>query len=209
MVWPMIFQFGDIKIVFDGLFRHLWRERDCEKTGKNEKLLDGKTFQINLKSNDKQSVNFFSDFHEYAMYCGIAWRETFQECFENITLHYSNCCILGVKAMLNSRETDRKKSAQCKVKSRHYKWLVLITENLLKNLTNFSTTHMRICVKDATPLVGYCSWINSMPKIRAFYMQALKLTLVFASLFFEAERNLETTDSSVLIRGQWPFPVTE
>ena len=72
MVWPMIFQFGDIKIVFDGLFRHLWRERDCEKTGKKEKLLDGKTFQINLKSNDKQSVNFFSDFHEYAMYCGIA-----------------------------------------------------------------------------------------------------------------------------------------
>ena len=143
------------------------------------------------------------------MYCGIAWRQKVQDCFEHITFHYSNCCILGVKTMLNSRETDRKKSAQCKVKSRHYKWLVLITENLLKNLTNFSTTHMRICVKDATPLVGYCSWINSMPKIRAFYMQALKLTLVFASLFFEAERNLETTDSSVLIRGQWPFPVTE
>ena len=40
-------------------------------------------------------------------------------------------------------------------------------------------------------------------------MQALKLTLVFASLFFEAERNLETADSSVLITGQWPFPVTE
>ena len=55
----MIFQFGDIKIVFDGLFRHLWRERDCEKTGKNEKLLDGKTFQINLKSNDKESESIF------------------------------------------------------------------------------------------------------------------------------------------------------
>ena len=33
--------------------------------------------------------------------------------------------------MLNNRETDRKKSAQYKVKSQHYKWL-------FKNLTNFS-----------------------------------------------------------------------
>ena len=151
-------------------------------------------------------------FFRFSWIRNVLWdrlKEKIQERFENITFHYSNCCILGVKTMLNSRETDRKKSAQCKVKSRHYKWLVLITENLLKNLTNFSTTHMRICVKDATPLVGYCSWINSMPKIRAFYMQALKLTLVFASLFFEAERNLETADSSVLITGQWPFPVTE
>ena len=30
-------------------------------------------------------------------------------------------------------------------------------------------------------------------------MQALKLTLVFASLLFEAERNLETPDSSVFV----------
>ena len=49
-----------------------------------------------------------------------------------------------------------------------------------------------------------------MPKIRAFYTQALKLTLVFASLFFEAERNLETPDSSVFVdQGAGAFPVTE
>ena len=41
--------------------------------------------------------------------------------------------------------------------------------------------------------------MNSMPKIRASYMQALKLNLVFASLLFEAERNLETPDSSVFV----------
>ena len=42
---------------------------------------------------------------------------------------------------------------------------------------------------------------------RAFYMQALKLTLVFASLFFEAERNLETPVSSVFIdQGAGAFP---
>ena len=118
-----------------------------------KKLLDGKTFQIILKRNDNQPESiFFSDFHEYAMYCGIAWRQTFQECFEFITFHYSNCCILSVKKTLNNRETDWMKSAQYKVKSLHYKWLLLITENHLKNLTNFSSTHEGICVKDATSL---------------------------------------------------------
>ena len=55
--------------------------------------------------------------------------------------------------MLNNSETDRKKSAQYRVKSRPYKWLLLITENLKKDLTNFSSTHVRICAKDATPLL--------------------------------------------------------
>ena len=86
-------------------------------------------------------------------------------------------------------ETDRNKSAQYKVKSRHYKWCLLETqprpqsfslkkwvgreklfpphpffkgkalgtrlletENIKKNATNFSSTHVRICIKDATPL---------------------------------------------------------
>ena len=46
-----------------------------------------------------------------------------------------------------------------------------------------------------------------MRKIRAFYMQGLKRTLVFVSLFFEAERNLETPDSSVFVdHGAGAFP---
>ena len=32
-------------------------------------------------------------FHQNAMYCEIAWTQTFQECFEFITVHQSNCCI--------------------------------------------------------------------------------------------------------------------
>ena len=53
---------------------------------------------------------FFSKiFMNTAMYCGIARRQTFQGCFEFITFHYSNCCILPVKTMLNNSETDRKK----------------------------------------------------------------------------------------------------
>ena len=75
-----------------------------------------------------------------------------------ITLHYSNYYILRVKTMLNDSDTDTKKSAQYRVKSRHYKWLLLITENLKENSTNFSSTHVRICVKDAIrPCNLYCS----------------------------------------------------
>ena len=40
------------------------------------------------------------------------------------------------------------------VKSRHYKWPLLITENLFKKSYQFlKLTHVRICVKDATPLI--------------------------------------------------------
>ena len=35
--------------------------------------------------------------------------------------------------MLNNSETDGNKSAQYKVKSRHFKWLLLRAENLFKN----------------------------------------------------------------------------
>ena len=52
----MIFQLSDIKVVFDRLF-DIYGGR--EKTEKNEKLLDGKTFQINLKRNDNQSESIF------------------------------------------------------------------------------------------------------------------------------------------------------
>ena len=65
-----------------------------------------------------------SVFHEY---CYVLWdhlRQTFQECFEFITFHYSNCCIIfRVKTVRNNSEIDRNKSAQHKVKSRYYKWL--------------------------------------------------------------------------------------
>ena len=60
-------------------------------------------------------VYFFSFFHEYAIHCGIVWRQTFQECFQFITFQYSNCCILRVKMMQNNSETDTNKSAQYKV----------------------------------------------------------------------------------------------
>ena len=75
-------------------------------------------------------TEILSVFHEYTLYCGIAWRQIFQECFEFITFHFSNCCIYRVKTMRNNNETDRNKSAQYKVKPRRYKWLLIITENL-------------------------------------------------------------------------------
>ena len=54
---------------------------------------------------------------------GIAWKQTFQECFEFLTCHYPNCCYF--------------RDAQDKVKSQHYKLLFPITENLLKKSYRF------------------------------------------------------------------------
>ena len=85
------------------------------------------------------------------MSCGIAWGQVFQECFKYFTFHYSNCFILRVKTMLNNSETDRNKSAQHQVKSGHYKWLLLMPENLWKKSYQVRT-RVRICLKDATPL---------------------------------------------------------
>ena len=60
-------------------------------------------------------------------------------------IHYPNCCILRVKTMRNNSKTDKNKSGQYKVKSRHYKWILLITENLfLKNPANFSSTLVKL-----------------------------------------------------------------
>ena len=55
-----------------------------------------------------------------------------------------------VKTMRNNSETERNTVLHhiCKDKSRHYKWLLLMTKNLFKkNPTNFSSTQVRICGK--------------------------------------------------------------
>ena len=90
----------------------------------------GKLYRQILKGMIISQGWFFSDFHECAMYCGIAWRQTFQECFESSS-----------KNDVEYSETEW-----------NHRWLSLVTENLSKNPVNFSSTHVRICVKDATPL---------------------------------------------------------
>ena len=54
----------------------------------------------------------------------------------------------------NDAEKQRDRQEHCsalkKDESRHYKWLLLITKNLLKSPTNFSMTHVRICGKGRT-----------------------------------------------------------
>ena len=77
-----------------------------------------------------------SVFYEYALYCGIAWRQTFQEWFEFITFHFSNCCIFRVKTMRKNSETESDKFAEYKFKLRHDKWLLRVTESL-KNPAHF------------------------------------------------------------------------
>ena len=84
-------------------------------------------------------------FHENAVYCGIARR---QKNFKNVSTYH----IPPLKLLMRyNSETDRNKSAQYKVRSRHNKWLLLITENLQKNPTNFSST----CAREYLPKVRY------------------------------------------------------
>ena len=96
--------------------------------------------------------------------------------------------------MLNNRETDRKKSAQYKVKSQHYKWLLLITENLFKNLTSFSSTQVRICVKDATTLIAIknSEAILYLDIFRRYFF-VCQLIIVFQFLHELKQRNSDVT----------------
>ena len=48
------------------------RERKKNLKEKNEKRLNGKPFKINLKGMIIRQGRVCSDFHEYAIYCGIA-----------------------------------------------------------------------------------------------------------------------------------------
>ena len=67
------------------------REREREKTKKMKKLLNRKIFQI--ISQGRVSV---SDFQEYSVLWDRLKAKFIQGCFEFITFHYSNCCILRV-----------------------------------------------------------------------------------------------------------------
>ena len=113
----------------------------------------------------------------------------------NLSHSTTHCCILSVETMLNNRETDRKKSAQYKVKSQHYKWLLLITENLLKNLTNFSSTDVRICVKDATPLIAIknCEAVLYLDVSRRYFF-VCQLIIVFQFLHELKQRVVTSLD---------------
>ena len=125
--------------------------------------MNGKTFQINLERNDYQSglilcgdkclrMNFPSPpsfFMKKQCIVGSPEGKHFKNVLKFITFHYSNCetCFFhSVKTMRNNSETstDRNKSAQYKIKSRHYKWLLLIAENVFKKSYQFHK--VRTCV---------------------------------------------------------------
>ena len=66
--------------------------------------------------------------------------------------------------MPNNNETDSNKYAQYKVKSQSYKWLLLITENLLKKLflaiNGEDATTLRISLKFRQKLYAYLKLMN-------------------------------------------------
>ena len=80
------------------------------KKGKNEKLLNGKAFEINPKGMKINQDQFFSDFHDYAI-CFVGSLEG--KHFKNVPTFYitfhnsnSNCSILRVKTMLKKRDIN-------------------------------------------------------------------------------------------------------
>ena len=155
----MISQLNNIKVVRDKLFRHLYVERKLNNEAfECENFPDIKILKGMLISQDRFFVatNVFTRISPVLL-CFLLKRNVLWDRLKaNISwiFHHSNCCLFGVKIMRNNSEIDRNKSAQYKVMSRHYKWLLLITENLSKKTPNdFSSTHVHICVKDALPLI--------------------------------------------------------
>ena len=101
--------------------------------------------------------------------------------------------------MLNNSETDRNKSAQYKVKSRHFKWLLLIAENLFKKSYQFLKSHVRIFVKDATPLLS-CSVQPCSVNSAGGTFLSLKVNLQYLTFFL-----LENFPHSFMILLQEPL----
>ena len=134
-VWSTISHLSDINVVFDKRFR--------QKESKLKKWIAFEwetTFQTNLYRNDDQPGSILCGNKCVCIYpppppnvlLGRLIEQIFQECFKFISLHFSNCCIFLVKTMRKNSEIDSNKSTQYKVKLRHCKWLLLMTENLLR-----------------------------------------------------------------------------
>ena len=106
---------------------------------KNENLLNAKTFQINLKRNDDQSgsILFFSNFHEYAAYCTGSWSSS-----QTVVFYVQKQCWLTARQAATNLHN---------LKSSHNTTNVFTYNR--KSSLNFSSTHVCICVKDATPLL--------------------------------------------------------
>ena len=112
-----------------------------------------------------------SVFYEEVMYYGIAWTQTFKECFEFVTFHYSNGCIFSCK--------DRQEQI-CTIQAQLTTLQMAFTYNrksLKKSLdTSFPSTHVRICVKDATPLKrGVEKDKNKRQKLKSSFINAVSI----------------------------------
>ena len=152
MVWFMIFQFSHIKVVFSNP-QYGEREREREKTNKCRKVFEWENFQINLRRNDNQSgsIRF-----RFSWICNVLW----DRLKANISRMFRIYRIPLLKLLYFTWENDAAKTARqtgtnlLNTKSSHdtTNGVYLKQKIFKKNATNFSSTHVRICIKDATPL---------------------------------------------------------
>ena len=75
------------------------------------------------------------------------------------------------------------KSAPYKVKSRHYKWRLLWQNIFFKKTTNFSSVHVRICVKDTTSLRPNNKLNPHMELMQGFHQDHIGGRQVLSPLF--------------------------
>ena len=76
----------------------------------------------------------------WCVYCGIAWSQAFQECFEFITFHYSNCCIFIVKTTRNNQRDRQEQICTIQGQVTTLRMAFTIQQKILKkNPTNFSS----------------------------------------------------------------------
>ena len=84
--------------------------------------------------------------------------------------------------MRYNSETDRNKSAQYKMKSSHYKWLLLITENLFKKSYQFlkcTCVYLSKVRSAPAPCIGICNVAN-----RNGFVRSLKFWTISKYIYF-------------------------
>ena len=129
------------------------RERGGEKTNKCWKVFEWENFLINLRRNDNQSGSIL---FRFSWICNVLWDHLKANISRMFRIYHIPLLKLFVfyvrkRCGITARQTG---TNLLNTNSSHdtTNSVYLRQEIFKKNATNFSSTHVRICVKDARPL---------------------------------------------------------
>ena len=152
MVWFMIFQLSHIKVAFSN---PQYGEREREKTNKCRKVFEWENFQINLRRNDNQSGSIL---FQFSWICNVLWDRLKANISRMFRIYHIPLLKLLYFTWENDAEKQRDRQEQiCSIQSQVttlqiINGVYLKQKIFKKNATNFSSTHVRICIKDTTRL---------------------------------------------------------